>query len=572
MKFVDSCVSTLHSWYTGYSLPNIKEGKPTHTIKGKIVYHEDEKPAAFVKVNCFVEGWFSRTHIGSATTTKTGAFSLKVHSASNTQKVIIQVVEKRRPFAQEDLACLKEEVVIQQFEKTLDLSDLGKLELTVTDSPKDITVIRPPLKSHIQSPAFFWKFFEAVRTEAPKRLFVSLARPLLSASSVQWIYNLFGPSYEKRPLTKENLIEELLNHVTAVGGKDQGNKVMWEANWDGIELKRDDTLPNVIVRAIKKPDDTLELEKIELKFRNDEFVYHVRPNDRFFDRALYMARSVFALKGEAEFHLARGHILPGIIAEEFDRFMKRNPLYKKLEPHLSQLDTINWIGSKGVIFGPGSVLTHSALTVDSVAKIIVNEVKKAANWKDYAPPTPLAKDHYLADAEKVHFDILYTYFLTVIQKNKSAIRKDWSSIYNWSEAVNEHLPEIPKITTTKKPRQEDYESLAKFCAWAVSKTTFLHWAAHSRQQILTDIRQASLAPQTGAFTLESEMDPYGKTEVDDANVQLFVSRVLLNFKGDSLLENPYGDVDPDLIEAIKTHIPDYKGYADIQKMFITTQI
>ena len=136
-----------------------------------------------------------------------------------------------------------------------------------------------------------------------------------------------------------------------------------------------------------------------------------------------------------------------------------------------------------------------------------------------------------------------------------------------------HLNELPQLTTADSdPTQKDLDNLAKFCAWLVSKTTFLHWAAHSRQQLLADVRQASLAMENKGRDDKGELAPFGNTLAKNASEQLFVARTLLNFDGDSIFKNPYGDVHPKLLALLNEHKAKYEGYADVEKMFITTQI
>ncbi|MFT3832648.1 MAG: hypothetical protein QM711_04920, partial [Micropruina sp.] len=330
------------------------------------------------------------------------------------------------------------------------------------------------------------------------------------------------------------------------------------------------------VRVIAKRDPlgNLNLETIAIKFREDAQETVVDIKDKRLDWAIYLARSAFALKGEAEFHLAEGHILPGICAKVlFKHIRPENPLYAPLAPHLGELDFINWFGSQGLIFGKGSVLETSALNAQAVTDVIIKSVNEKADWLNYVPPSPLTPGHYRAKCEKLHFHLLWVFFKHYVEKNREEITKHWKSIYNWSQGMCQLIPSMPPVTQQEElPNELDLKHLARFMAWLVSKTTFVHWSAHSRQQLLTDVEQASLAVEKRALDNNGNLDRYGNTEPDDMIFQLNVSRTLLNFDGDSFFKNPHGDINQELLDSLRKHLSAYKGYDDILKMHLTTQI
>lgn len=561
-----STIATYASaWQTGRPLYEKDSTGTERSVEGRLIFRDDSLPAAGKKIHIYARDFFNFDHfLGVRETDNDGNFSINYNWTASrfarNLRIVMKVVEEKLPFS---AGGLKKDVVIESIIRKISLSKpisaLGTVLLTKRDTTGDLTVVAPPLPSHTQSPRYFIKFAKAVAWEAPKRV----AAALLPTPLVQRLYDSFGPSYPKRSPTPEHLIEELLNHVTAVTPSSINGQVTWEANWDNLDFEQDNTLPNVRVIA-NKNTNALILDSIQITYRDENKATTVTPFDKNFPWAVYVARSTFALKGEAEFHLAEGHILPGVIAKEFFKYMPtENPLYKVLQPHLAQLDFINWLGSKGVIFGSGSVLDLSALTAKSVAEVIIKSVQTKASWKSYKPQEPLADNHYLAKGEALHFKILVAFFNDYIQKNHEKIIKDWQAITNWSN-------EISKQLATFEPLEQD--SLATFCAWLVSKTTFLHWAAHSRQQLLTDINQASLAPQRKAKNKDGSLAPFGNTPSSSASQQLFVARTLLNFDGDSLFDNPYGDINKDLIKALDEHLNEYEGYHDIKKMFPTTYI
>ncbi len=593
MSYTNTALSYLRALQTGRNLTAVVVGddafchhKRSHadhkrSIAGRVF--SDNLPVGGQKINFYIKDFFNFNYfIGSAKSNDAGDFKLNYMWTpgwfTRSQRIVMEVVEERLPFSKEGLLCVKHDVLLERIERKLPLkiyhNDLRNISLTYELRSNDLTVIPAPLPNHTQSPHYFTKFFKAAFPEATKRVFVTLFNRFLSTSNVQRIYDSFGPSYVKRPLTAENLIEELLNHVCSVGASTKDPQIVWEANWDAFELEELNTMPNLRVVAAKTDDGTLKLDSIGIKFRNEAEETIVTALDDKLPWALFVARSIFALEGEAKFHLAEGHILPGVCAQEFFTFIKpENPLFAVLQPHLSQLDFINWLGSKGIIFGSGSVLDISALTPNSVARVIIDHVKAKADWLNYKPQVPLAPNHYLAKGENFHFNLLHDFFKEYIQTNKAAIMQDWEAVHSWSVAMHSHLQELPQLTTTlDNPTQIDLDNLAKFCAWLVSKSTFLHWAAHSRQQLLTDVNQASLAMENKALDITGNLASFGNMLPKNANQQLFVARTLLNFDGDSIFKNPYGDVHPRLLELLNEHKAKYEGYEDIEKMFITTQI
>lgn len=585
--------SYIRALQTGRNLSAEVLGEDAHALSKKCQHQHARSvtgtlisadlPVVGQKVNFYIKDFFNfKYYIGTAKTIDGGVF--KLHYTwnpgwlSRSERMVMEVVEERLPFSRQGLLCVKHDVLLERIERTLPLNkndnDFGRLALTYSEHSKDLTVIPPPLPNHLQSPHYFFTFFRAVLPEAAKKLFVTVFNRFLSASSVQRIYDSFGPAYLKRPLTSENLIEELLNHVSAVQATRKDPQVIWEAKWEGFALEKQDSLPDVRVTAVRDSQNSLKLESIAIRFQNEKEETVIEPFDERLPWAIFVARSVFSLEGEAKFHLAEGHILPGLCAQEFFTYIKpENPLFSVLQPHLSQLDFINWLGSKGIIFGSGSVLDTSALTPEGVAKVIIDHVQAKADWVNYRPQEPLAANHYLAKGEAFHFNLLHAFFKGYIAENKEAIVQDWGGVHSWFMAMHEQLEQLPKLTeTADHPRENDLENLAKFCAWLVSKTTFLHWAAHSRQQLLTDVHQASLAMEQKAQDANGRLAPNGNMSAKNASQQLFVARTLLNFDGDSIFKNPYGDLNPKLLELLREHKEKYEGYEDIEKMFITTQI
>lgn len=553
-----------------------------HTITGKLIFYDDGRLVQDTKINFFAKNSFVKYYLGSASTNYNGEFLFQYkwkHGVLNrSHELILGIVEKRLPFAQHGINCT-EEVVLEKIEQNvspyINEINLGNIPVSYANISQNITDVKAPIASHEQTFSFYWKLFKAALPELPKQLFVSVFANWLTTAQVQKIYDSFGPVHQKRGNTPSNLIDELLNQISAVHSQVSGNTFTWTASWDGLSFDKNCSLPNVKITTHKDDESgNLVLDNIAIKFREDAEETVVKIDDKNLDWAIYVARSTLALKGEVELHLAQGHILPGIIATSFFKYIKpTNPLYQPAEPHLAQVDFINWLGSLGIIFGSGSVLDISALDDQSIAEVIIRSIKNESDWLSYSPPVPITQGHYYAKAEALHFNLLHSFFIKYINDNKEEIIKHWSSVYGFSESIHQKIDKIPRLALNENdPTDLELMNLAKFMAWLISKTTFIHWAAHSRQQILTDISQATFSMENKALDPNGRLSPFGNTKPIDASNQLFIIRLLLNFHGDSFFKNPNGDMNEELLKLFQENIGNFEGYDDILKMHITTQI
>ena len=553
----------------------------SRTLNGRLVFTDDLSPEVEIKVRFYAKTFFGgQEYLGSAKTDRTGRFTFhyewQARCWQRTHEVVVEMIEQRRPFATQGLFCAKNKVAIGtanlSFPANQMENDIGDYHLAYRNIPTDLTVVEKPVPSHMQSPSFFWKLTKAAFPELVKNLLVKLFQTWVTVPQVQKLYDSFGAQYAKRAATPDRLIEELLNEICAVDCEEKEGQVSWKAEWDHLEFDMQDSLPNVIVVAQKEKGD-LKLKHIEIQFREDLEPRRIPTGDEKLEWGIFVARSVFALKGEAEVHLAEGHLLPGLAAKAFFKHIKpSNPIFAAAAPHAGQLDFINWIGAQGVIFGKGSVLEISSLSDQSVSRIILDHMKKKADYTKDIPTVPINHQHVRARVSALHYQILLQYFQDLVRGRRQEIVNCKEQIFRWSESMHSKLRDIPKIMASADEfTPQDEERLIRCLAWFVHKTTFLHWSAHSRQQILTDIRTAALAMRkfgldsTGKLAFGGNMDPV------KVNSQLFTARLLLNFEGASLTQNPYGDVDPELIRRIQERKAEYLPY-QVDEMTLTTQI
>lgn len=556
------------------------------SVQGRLFFVDENLPATGYKVTLFTKDFFGFKHYaGEAKTDQDGHFKInyewKPGLLAENHRFVLGVVERRRPFAEQGFHGLKKLVPLQTIDLTTPVNDrdtdLGRVAAQFAQIPPKITDAMKPEAHHEQPFRWTWKFFKASFPETIKKITIAAFGRFMSISQVQGLYNLFGHKYPLRPLTLDNLIHELQNEICAVDYKVDGDKVTWTANWDVYTFDQVESLPNVVVHA-KKADGQLNVEKIEIKYRQDQEPTVVKPGDDNLDWGVYVARSVFALKGEGSSHLGIGHVLPHLIAKSFFKHLRPgNPIFDVAAPHLGQLFHINHLGSKGVIYGKGSVLEASALDEDAVAGVIVSALTENADYTCYSPKEPLSDSHYLAKAQLEYYKKLETFFTNYVENNKDAIKANWHQIFNFSQSMHKRFDKIPPVTTSREaPADGDLKRLAQLLTWVVNLTTFHHWSIHSKQQILTDVRSCSLGMVNRGLDSNGKLDPFGNTPIKVADIQNSIARTLLNWDGDPMVENPYGNMNQGLLDLAKEFTgklaKEVDFYKNAKEMTVTTQI
>jgi len=393
----------------------------------------------------------------------------------------------------------------------------------------------------------------------------------ISLEKVQYIFDLVGKKYERYPNTPEALIDCLLNTVCAVPYKLDGNLISWEALWDKspltgkqLEFDKEDALPNVRVFAQKdEKQGKLKLHSIEIKFRSDTDWKVVDLNDDLLDWAIYVAKSVFALKGEAEEHLAKGHLLLGIDAEKFHKYISAgNPLYKALAPHLDQVEFINWIGSMGIIFDKNSILEAvTALMGESLGEIFVGAMVENGDYtREDLIQLPLSDEHTKAHAEVHHDMVLKEYVNQVLEEDGEKIIKPkyWKEIYDWSSSVYGRCNAIPKITESEDgPQQGDLDRLRARMKRLLFLATLGHGGVHAGQGVLTNVFSASMGMNNRALTEDGKFAPDGNTDPRMAAYAIFIARTLMNFETKNLIDDWYKAIDPRLLALVEKYKEGY---------------
>lgn len=491
-------------------------------------------------------------------------------SFSKTHDISLEIFERHRPFASHGLPGYRK---LRPLGKaTIKLDDRKKQKMVLTDAQiQTLTHVDQPIGKNRPNIAYFARLLLAGIPEIIKATITSLFSSRLTVDKVQRLYNSFGRQFPYSEPTLPNLINDLQNSICAIDFKKKGDQIKWEANWDDYEFDIEKSLPNVTVKA-RKEEDSIIIESIQIQFRGGEkqVIIPEQATPEELKLAIYITRSTFALKGESEKHLAEGHLLPGIIAHSFLKFISQiNPLYDVVARYLQNLEFINWLGGNGIIFGKGSVIEASALTDRSVAELIIRCMNEKADFLNYRPIEPLSSNHHRAIVGKVHYNTLKKYFSDFIDENWEKIVPFKEEIFQWSENMHEKLESIPKIMSNRENFSKEIEGkkLALSLASLVNQTTFLHWSSHARQEILTHVDLASLCLGNSGRGPDGLPIKFGNTPIEAANIQLKTSRTLLKFKAHKFVNYAH----PELLKRILPLRDKYLTFP-LDEMFVSTEI
>ncbi len=537
--------------------------------------------------------WCS-TRISQTTTNPSGEFKFTFKDQSKGcfsgwAHFQIKILETPHPFSAEKICGGKDlrQRVTQIYKLRIPKASAARVRLVseYARQPLQLTATLPPPTTQWQSVPYLISLFKASVPQIPKALFVATFSRWLTGGQVQKIYDSFGPKCPKLELTGENLIDCLLNGIGNVGFRKEGERAVWEADWDDCKLKKGrEDFPNVKVVAKPQNDNgqvKYVLESITLKFRDERQEQVVTPDNIEKIRwAIYLSLAVFGLKGEIEGHLAEGHLFTGEVAIPFFKYItKDNPIYSHVGPCLDQAHWINFLGvnepdgiiKKGLDGSPIASQREPGAGANGgpgtkiMQDLLADGVKKKANWKRPLE-TPLGEQDYFNHCLHVHYEMLHEYYTELITNNQQKLTDHWHEIYAWSEAIYSRLPECPKITEREhNPEKKDFENLAIFLARVVSVPTLVHWIRHSRQR-----PYYSFGVRNKALDKNGRFAPDGNTSASDTNDQYLITNTLLNFRAVTFLED--NNIPYELRNRFFRNLSKYKGYPDIQMMMGATKI
>jgi hypothetical protein len=573
MATLTNGLSGLFNWAASNPVQNF-------SFQGKLVDESNKLPLANFSAKIYARNYLGFSHLVSIIKTNgEGEFNLNYDwipsRLSDKHFVTLELLGKKRDYQVPGLIGPTIEYPLQKIQvvfdnSTLGKNDLGQRNVKLDNISLDISQVKSPLPNDYPSPYYFWRLISAATPIALKAAFSSLFGRFLTTSKVQSVFNVFAKQYPKVAPTPDHLLDELKNKICAVAYiKLENGDITWEANWDEFEFDTPRSLPNVRVVAERSLAGLLTLKAIDIKYREDGEPRVINLVDKEqMEWAIYIARSVFALKGEIDIHLGEGHLLPGITARHFFKTIQvENPLYDGVARYLTGLDFINDLGSRGLIFGDDSIVSNSPLTEKDSIAILNKHIHAKANYMLAQPQEPVDDLHERARVANVHYTLLLEHFRKFIQENNDGLKEHLDEIYSWSESMHLYLDKIPKIIPEKGVfGDQEKENLALCLAALVNQTTYLHWSAHSSQGLLTHVDSASLYMRDYALK-DGKLEPFGNTPPDNAITQLKIALTLLNFK--SLL---FKDIaHPDLLALITKNKDKYPPHV-LEEMFGTTEI
>lgn len=556
-----------------------KSGVSTRDFKviGRILYEDDQLPDAMRSIE--VRHPFFRWLLGKTETNKNGEFEILVQKTrSYSINLPLQIMDDIRPFAMKTLwgntmVAVDEIRVPLQSNTSYDTIDIGTQVITFANASKSLNEVEKPPRSHMPSLDFFRRLNKAALAEVPKIFFITLFKRWLTTEQVQRICDAFGPQFPKEAPTPENLIDALLNQICAVDYEETETGTVWTTTWPHSELKFPGSLADVRVVGHFDENRNLLVESITIQFGKDAEPITVKPNDARIPWAVYVARSMCALDGEIKKHLML-HTLDGIWSDSFYKYIKpNNPLFALLDPLMGETRWINYLAFKGAISGPGSPIGESALTDETFYRILEDAVRANADYRTGSPKSPLNHQHYLAIGGNQNFNDLLQFFTGFIETNREAIHSTWHQNRRWAQSMKNRLDAIVEFTRVEEnPTIEDEKEIALALALAVHRQTFFHYAIHSRQTLLTDVRGVSLGILDQALDENGNFNPYGNATPASAVLGAIIARILLSFEAQPFATDPA--IHPKMREMFNrsVEIGKYPGYPDANKTHRTLKI
>ncbi len=535
------------------------------TVRSRFLNDDTQEPIVDYSVKIYAKNRFGFKHlVGEADTNGNGEINTNFSwsNATNQYTITMEVYKKYRPF--EKYGCVghveKTKIDTYTFTSNTQLNNFGDIRLSSQNISKDFTQIKRPLNYDMPKAEYFLRLLKASFSSGIKSFIAYVLQKCISTERIQKIFQSFGPQFKKPTLTEKDLLESLLNGICAVKYATKNNgDIVWEANWDNFELNpaKPRSLPNVTVNANKNPQGDLLLRSIQIKKEEEGspcvINFNSEPFEDFSQKdqqtwAIYVAFSVFALKGEIDIHLGEGHLLAGIIAEQFKKFISpNNPLYPAVINFLVNISFINYLGAQGEIFGNGSVLACSALTSGSITKALFESISQGADFVTYRPQTPITKSNSeRAALQNEFYNTFYNYFTDLIREKAGELDKHKKEIYLFSEALRSYLTGLqafPEIMADENQFGDlEKENLARCMARLLSLTSYSHWSAHVRQEPLTHLDVASLSMRDYALDKNGKLAAYGNTPQSAAITQLRVAYTLLTFKSFNMIEGISDDL------------------------------
>lgn len=391
--------------------------------------------------------------------------------------------------------------------------------------------------------------------------------PFITTEQVQ---SLFGT--EKLELNDENVVDMLFNGIFPAiprEGKVKGDLVFL-INWSGFEKDGSADIPDAEI-TLHQVEGKYRIKEAAIRYENEPWLRKTAKEGEDYNRILHLATSMASVQGEAIHHLGIGHLIVGLYAQSFLRFIQNNPIRNLLKAHLNVATLrINQLG-EDLIFGNG-VLNLSGLSAKGIESVIAHHLAHV-DYTYYKPRKPLNGQHTFAQALNLYWTkVVKPVVEEFFNENREEIVANWNEIFQMSQKlvnksvdyidapdedlafVDNHeidlnpfgrkeikgsLKSIRPITEKESdPSEEDIERLKQWCCHAIQLSTLWHTQLHnSQRKFVSDLEFATLAPQNRGLNAEGQSDPYLNTLPADAAKQLSVVSTLVNFQAPKLLDD-----------------------------------
>lgn len=214
-------------------------------------------------------------------------------------------------------------------------------------------------------------------------------------------------------------------------------------------------LPDVAVRIGHDATGEAALTQIRLAYRDATGTYatpivvtRADPPWRWF-RAARAAASANFLAGQLDQHIARGHLVPEVVAVALDRagVSGTHPVRRILGPRIAEIPGVNFAADGG-IWGPDGVLSLcSPLTSDGLAKRMRDRLA-GLDWRGYRPPSrSFAPSHHAPPALSGYWsDVVVPYVADALATLGGGLDAWWEANAAWTRqtrALFEALHGVP---------------------------------------------------------------------------------------------------------------------------------
>jgi hypothetical protein len=593
------------------------------TIAGRLIHsNRDEDPAGSQRIQLVSPGSFFScdTIVDSTETDRNGHFKFVLQLpqrsglyCSSTESFVLRVIEETAQVRNwrgqyEEGECVVDNLGIELSETDDDVQ-LGDHSIDLYAYQKGLPALLQPHDPSLSPQQWNMDFiltlakagFESILTKSCLDCFC-----VTDPATILRSYN--APVDPHLSLTGADTIEMLLNGICPgyFQRTNDPNIYTVEINWDRYETDPEQTGPRMVnaTLAVRKSGDDLEVHSVTIQEKGATPTTYT-PGGQGFSRALYLFNSMAAIKGQAHYHLGRGHFVTEQNAMAAYKFLNRNNFKHLVRPHMRGVMEIDRVGSKAIFGDETSVLVRSTgLTAQGLSDAL-RDTLAGTCYTTFRPKAPFAANDRFARAGNLFWDLTHEAVEEFFRSNAQNIEENWNEIFYMSKAlVQNSLPYRPlegkdhdvwadgneiddpaapgrvvfdgelramrPITLSRDaPQAGDIERLKQFARFAIYTATFWHWVVHASQgKWMTNFGFGSLAPQAGGGA-----ENYGNTRPEHMTQILTLSGLLTRFTGGSIIQNENGDIYQGIITRLAANREEFAALGfNIDKCFYGTII